>query len=213
VEATIGFNHMSLYWKPCGLPPKGLRQPRYDMNFYTVIPQYRAYWICDEFKEPAVCAYNQTSFLGRGHFSMPTLERDPNFLANMPGDFNPDALEPEAYQYEGLTSFPDARTPQTVDEWILPEFHMSTYDGDVVSWRALFPNAFLTGGGSTFFQANQFYFFQTQPRLPSHWNMTYDAGSGLISVYLQGSAGMCGDGFDQAKAEQEDMGGRKLRRG
>jgi hypothetical protein len=211
VYDTTGFDHVSLYWRPCGLPPKGLRQPRYDMNFYTVIPQYRAFWVCQEFKVPRVCRYNQTSFLGRGHFSLPRLERDPDFLANMPTSFQPDANEPEAYQYEGLISYAESQTPETVDDWILPTYQMSTYDGDVTSFRALLPQSFVSGSLSSVFFQTQFYVFQSMPRLPQGYNMTYDTESGVISVMLQGSAGMCGAGFDEAKAEQE--GPARLRRG
>jgi hypothetical protein len=209
VDATTGFNHMSLYWKPCGEPPKGLRQPRYDMNFYNIIPQYRAFMTCQTFKSPKVCQYNQTSFLGRGHFSIPTLERDNNFLAGMPLGFQPDTVEPEAYEHEGLISYDNDLIPQTTEDWILPTFLMSTYDGDVVSWRAKLPYSFISGPNSSIYTATQFYVFQRNLRLPSRWNMTYDAPRNQISVYLTGSAGMCGEGFDLAKEEQE--GNRKLR--
>lgn len=80
---------------------------------------------------------------------------------------------------------------------------MSTYDGDVVSWRALLPHSFISGDQNGFFFANEFYVYQTMPQLPSAWNMTYDGLSGLVSLFIEGSAGMCGAGFDQAKAEQE----------
>jgi hypothetical protein len=86
---------MSLSWVPCGREPGGFKQARYDLNFFTVIPQYRAYWLCQEFKTPAVCQYNQTSPVGRGFFSIPRLVRDPDFLANMPVRFSPDFNFPE----------------------------------------------------------------------------------------------------------------------
>jgi hypothetical protein len=216
VEETTGFNHMSLMWRPCGLPPKGWRQPRYEMNLYTVLPQYRTMMQCQTFKTPEICQYNQSSWLGRGHFSVPRLERDPNFLANMPVNFQPDALEPEAYEYEGLISFSEDQVASQPESWVLPTFEMSTYDGDVVSWRALLPYKFINGGNSSVFNANHYYVHQTMPRLPSHWNTTYDGSSGLVSVFVQGSAGMCGVNFDRAKqaseeAEAENGGGRGLR--
>jgi hypothetical protein len=215
VEATTGFNHMSIYWRPCGLPPKGMRQPRYELNFYTVIPQYRTFMACQTFKTPKICQYNQSEWWGRGHFSVPRLERDPNFLANMPVGFQPDAMEPEAYEYEGLTSFSDDQIPSQPEQWVLPQFEMSTYDGDVVSWRALIPYKIMSGNNVTNFNANQYYVFQTMPRLPTQWNMTYDGNSGLVSVLVQGSAGMCGVGFDRAKQAFEDAeagnGGQRLR--
>lgn len=95
VYDTTGFNHMSLYWSPCGKAPLGLRQGRYELNFYPVIPQYRAFMTCQEFKTPSVCQYNQTNHVGRAHFSIPRVLRDPNFLANMPVGFQPDPQHPE----------------------------------------------------------------------------------------------------------------------
>ena len=35
VDQTTGFNHMSMNWLPCGKAPLGLRQARWDMNFYV----------------------------------------------------------------------------------------------------------------------------------------------------------------------------------
>ena len=199
VEDTTGFNHMSMYWRPCGLPPKGLRQARYEINLYTVIPQYRAFMECETFKTPAVCAYNQSTPLGRSQFILPRLERDPNFLANMPLGFQPDPEFPEAYQYEGLVAYADDRIPNTPEEWILPQFLMSTYDGDTISWRGLLPHKFISGRNSTQFSGTQFYVYQTMPRLPAGWNMTYNAPDGNITVLIYGSAGLCGEGFEAAK--------------
>ena len=95
VKDTTGFDHMSMYWIPCGREPLGYRQARYDLNFYTVIPQYRAFWTCQEYKNPAVCQPDQPNHLGRGFFSLPRLELDRSELANMPVDFNPDPNNPE----------------------------------------------------------------------------------------------------------------------
>ena len=73
---STGFDHLSIDWVPCGRAPAGFRKARYDLNFYTVIPQYRAFMVCDVFKTPSVCQYNQNSYLGRSHFSLPRLARD-----------------------------------------------------------------------------------------------------------------------------------------
>ena len=92
---TTGFNHLSMSLIPCGRNPGLFKQARYDLNFYTVIPQYRAFMRCQTFKTPEVCQYNQTDYIGRGFFSVPRLVRDPNFLANMPTRFQPDPEFPE----------------------------------------------------------------------------------------------------------------------
>eukprot|EP00934_Nitzschia_sp_Nitz4_P006120 Nitzschia sp. Nitz4//scaffold169_size48518//24993//25985//NITZ4_007073-RA/size48518-processed-gene-0.48-mRNA-1//-1//CDS//3329538391//6110//frame0 len=203
VYDTTGFDHMSLYWRPCGLPPKGLRQPRYEMIFYTVIPEYRAFWACEESGVPLRCDPEQTTSLGRSHFTLPGLDRDPDMFANMPVGFSPDYEDPEVYAYEGLISWGDELIPETANRWILPNMDMSTYDGDVTSFRALLPYSFMSSI-STHFYETKLYNFPTYPRLPSSWNMTYTKSTGVVSVYLSGSAGMCGDSFDAAKAEAEE---------
>lgn len=205
VYETTGFDHVSINWRPCGLPPKGLRQARYDMTFYTVIPQYRAFWTCAEVGTPATCSANQTSYLGRGHFVIPRLERDPMFLANMPVGFNPDPLEPQSYQYEGLFHWNEELIPPTADDFVLPQFDMSTYDGDVVAFRTMLPYHRISGPNSTISSETQYFVFQTLPRLPNHWNTTYDAGTGRITVSLSGSGALCGDKFETAKDDQEDI--------
>ena len=93
-DAT-GFDHLDMSFMPCGRNPAHYKQARYDLTFYTVIPQYRAFMRCQTFKNPEVCQYNQTDFIGRGFFSVPRLVRDPDFLANMPTRFQPDQNDPE----------------------------------------------------------------------------------------------------------------------
>jgi hypothetical protein len=84
VYDTTGFNHMSLYPRPCGLEPKGRRQPRYDVNFYTVPAHYRAMWVCQTFDIPEKCGYQQPNFLGRGHFTVPRLYNNKELVPNSP---------------------------------------------------------------------------------------------------------------------------------
>mmetsp|Transcript_11851 Transcript_11851/g.25026 ORF Transcript_11851/g.25026 Transcript_11851/m.25026 type:complete len:262 (-) Transcript_11851:3350-4135(-) len=134
---TTGFDHVSIDWLPCGRAPAGFRKPRYDLNFFTVTPQYRAFMGCEVFKTPSVCQYIQTTHLGRAHFSIPRLARDPQFLANMPARFQPDPEFPEAFQHEGLTHYDATNIPETSEDWKLPSFTMSTHDASVVSWRAM----------------------------------------------------------------------------
>lgn len=95
VFGTTGFDHLSMSFLPCGRKPGMYKQARYDLNFYTVIPQYRTYMRCQTFQNPEICQYNQTDYIGRGFFSIPRLVRNPDFLANMPTRFQPDPLNPE----------------------------------------------------------------------------------------------------------------------
>ena len=203
-ELSTGFNHMSLQWRPCGLIPLGFRQARYDMIFFTILPQYRAFMRCQEFRTPAVCQYNQTDYIGRMQFSLPTMWKNPNFIPNMPTNFEPDPNNPIAFQYEGLISYDPSEVPQTPTEWALPQFHMSSYDAHVVSWRGLIPYTFISGGNSSIFHQTQYYVYQTMTRLPSAWNLTYDAPSGNITVLVQGASGICGTNFENQKQQYLD---------
>lgn len=84
VKDTTGFHHMSLYPRPCGLEPLGRRQARYDVNFYRVPAHYRTLWICQTFNTPEMCVYDQPSFLGRGHFTVPRLHNHADLIPNTP---------------------------------------------------------------------------------------------------------------------------------
>jgi hypothetical protein len=214
VYDTTGFDHMSIYWRPCGLPPRGLRLSRFDLTFYTVLPQYRAFWTCAEgSRTPKVCSPNQTSTFGRAQFVVPRLERDPTFLANLPVGFNPDPLVPEAYQHEGLFHWSDEQIPPTTAEYRLPQFDLSTYDGDVVAFRTMLPYRRFSGSNRTSSTESQFYVYQTMPKLPGSWNTVYDPVSGLITVILAGSAGICGESFDAVKIDQEEAAATRRLRG
>jgi hypothetical protein len=203
VEDTTGFNHMSLYPRPCGLEPLGRRQPRYDMNFYRVPAHYRALWVCQTFDRPEKCAYNQPNFLGRGHFTVPRLNNNA-LVPNTPQDFQPDPSFPEAHEYEGLLMSNQEKIPQDFDGMDDPEFDISTYDGDFASWRAILPYQFISGSNTErSYVGSADYEYQNLPELPSLWNVTYNPTSKQIEVSLEGAASLCGDEFDQAKQEQE----------
>jgi hypothetical protein len=102
-----------------------------------------------------------------------------------------------------LTHYDPTRVTENPADWVLPDFLMSTYDGDVVSWRFLIPHTYVSGGLSAIAGGDSYYVYQTMPRLPTQWNMTYDADNEQIDVYVYGPAGVCGQSFDDAKAEQE----------
>jgi len=205
VYETTGFDHVSVNWIPCGTKPLGYQKPRYDLNFYTVLPQYRTFMTCDVFKTPEVCQYNQNNPQGRSQFTLPRLVNDPNFLANMPIHFQPDLEFPEAFQYEGLMNFDKDNIPVTPDDWKLPTFLMSTYDAAVVSWRAMIPHSFIYKKETATSSQSQFYVFQTMIGLPSEWNMSFDLSTGILSVRLHGASinHVCGADFDKVKNELE----------
>jgi hypothetical protein len=82
---------------------------------------------------------------------------------------------------------------------------MSTYDGDVVSWKLMIPHTYISGDASSIAGGDSWYVYQTMLRLPTQWNMTYDGNSEQIDVTVYGAAGMCGKAFDEAKAAQEGI--------
>jgi hypothetical protein len=82
---------------------------------------------------------------------------------------------------------------------------MSTYDGDVVSWKLMFPYSYVSGEASTIAGGDSWYVYQTMLQLPTQWNMTYDRTSEQIDVTVNGPAGMCGQAFEDAKAEHEGI--------
>merc|ERR1712232_28991 len=160
----------------------GFKKARYDLNFYTVLPQYRTFMVCDVFKTPEVCQYNQTNHQGRSMFTIPRLYNDPKFLANMPLHFQPDAEFPEAFQYEGLIHFNKDNVPNTTEEWKLPTYLMSTYDAAVVSWRAMIPHSYIYEKETAVAAQNMFYVFQTMVGLPTAWSMSYNRTTERMSV-------------------------------
>jgi len=206
VDAT-GLNHLSMEWVPCGRAPAGFRQARWDLTFYTVIPEYRAFMICDTFKTPSVCQYNQTSHLGRRMFTLPRLAQDPYFLANLPLDFSPDPESPEAFEYEGLTHYDPKLVPNTTANWTLPNFVMTTYDSAAVSWRAMIPHAYFSGKYWVRSSEYQYYVYQTMKGLPSNWTTFYDSSRMYVNILgnvLEGSASMCGGTLDPIKGENQN---------
>lgn len=203
VQDTTGFDHMSLYPRPCGMEPLGRRQPRYDVNFYTVDSHHRAMWVCRSFDRPEQCEFNQPNFLGRGHFTIPRLAFDPDIIANTPANFTYDPDRPQALEFEGLMLADRLNLPQVPDDMTTPEIEMSTYDGDTVSFRVVVPYKLLSGDTSGSFQGTVEYEYQNMMQLPTGWNMNYDGSTKIISVIVKGKGKLCGAEFEQAKQEQE----------
>jgi len=191
---TTGFDHFSMEWVPCGRAPAGFKQARWDLNFYTVIPEVRAFMVCDVFKTPSVCQYNQTSHLGRSMFSLPRLAHDPYYLANLPLDYTPDPEFPEAFPYEGLTLFDPELVPNTTADWRLPTFVMTTFDAAAVSWRAMIPQNSFIGKRNRTSSQWEYYVYQTMMGLPSRWSTYYDGGRMYVAVegsVLEGAKYKC----------------------
>jgi len=205
VVDITGFTHLSMEWVPCGRPPLGFRQARWDFNFYTIEPEYRSFMVCDSFKSPAVCQYNQSSHLGRRMFTLPRLARDPQFLINLPLDYAPDPKYPEAYEYEGLISYDQERVPVNVSNWTLPTFTMTTFDASAVSWRGMIPHKFYAGKQWVRAHQWEFYNYQTMLGLPTNWTQFYDGSRMYVEVkgnVLPEARSVCGDTLNPARVNQ-----------
>ncbi|CAJ1960454.1 unnamed protein product [Cylindrotheca closterium] len=203
VQDTTGFDHMSLYPRPCGMEPLGRRQPRYDVNFYTADSHHRAMWVCRTFDRPEQCEFNQPNFLGRGHFTIPRLAQDPDIIANTPANFTYDPDRPQALEFEGLIVTNSLTVPETPTDMKTPEIEMSTYDGDTVSFRVVVPYKLVTGDTSGSYSGTVQYEYQNMMQLPGSWSVNYNAPSSLISVVVKGKGKLCGAEFDEAKQAQE----------
>lgn len=114
---------------------------------------------------------------------------------------NSTVLNIVGFEYEGLTHYDKTRVTENPQDWVLPDFLMSTYDGDVVSWRLMIPHTYVSGPDSAIAGGDTWYVYQTMLRLPIQWNMTYDSSSGNIDVFVYGSSGVCGPSFDNATEE------------
>jgi len=204
VRETTGFDHMSLYPRPCGLEPMGRRQPRYDVNFYNVPAHFRALWKCETFSVPEQCAYSQPDALGRGHFTLPRLNNNANLVPNTPRFFGPSPSFPQALEYDGLVISRQDNLPQTFADMDNPEFEMGSYDGDITSFRAILPYQYVAGVDKfRHYWGFPTFEYQTLPYLPTIWNVTYEPTTQRIDVHMQGEARLCGQEFEQKKLEQE----------
>jgi hypothetical protein len=214
VERSTGMNHMDISWVPCGKAPKGYRQPRYDVNFYYVSPQYRTFMECDTFETPTKCQYDQTGSRGRQHFVLPVRHGNKAIIANMPTNFQPDPNEPAAFEYEGLicgtqidknpNDANDLGIPVQPEDWTLPGFQMAAFDGDITSWRAMIPYTLMAGPGDTFFVGSQQYEYMTERRLPLEWQTSYIVAENTYTIILKGNSGICDTTFATAKQEWQD---------
>jgi len=203
VHDTTGFDHMSLYPRPCGMEPLGRRQPRYDVNFYTKDSRHRAMWVCRKFDRPEQCEFSQPNFLGRGHFTIPRFAQDPDIIPNTPERFTYDPDRPQALEFEGLILTDRTMLPDIPSNMNDPEIEMSTYDGDTVSFRIVVPYKLVSGQQSGSYSGTVEYEYQNMINLPQTWSVSYDFSTAKISVTVNGKANLCGAEFDEAKATQE----------
>mmetsp|Transcript_14321 Transcript_14321/g.40755 ORF Transcript_14321/g.40755 Transcript_14321/m.40755 type:complete len:355 (+) Transcript_14321:102-1166(+) len=207
IQAT-GIHHISIQWKPCGDEEQTLRQPRFDVVYYYVPPEYRTIMDCpaneivpNQF--PETCQEFQTTPKGRAMFTLPVLWRDVNRIANMPINFFPTTKA--GRPYEGLLSFnPNDQFPESPSV-PNPIHQMSSYDGDVISSRMVLPYqifgedmniASSNSGGHT-------YASQTKKRLFTKWATEFNQNNDrTVRVRIEGSSGLCKAEYDAMVAAE-----------
>lgn len=208
VWATIGFNHMSLDWLPCGHRPQGHALPHYDFSFFRVTPEFRAQTMtCDVLTDEQVitpgeqvCDFNQESREGMGFFVVPgaLVNRIP--VINMPENFERPKLGNGPVPHVGLRSWDQVNLPQFPGDWNNIPLYMSTYAGDLVMWQAHVPYKFVSGDEDHFMSGASRYFETTVRTLPDTYAADYDVSDGVIRFIMIGKSQLCRGDFEKAQA-------------
>ncbi|KAG7338620.1 hypothetical protein IV203_029794 [Nitzschia inconspicua] len=209
VWATIGFNHLSVDWHPCGHQPRGLAIPHYDFSFFRVTPEFRALAMTckllgdEEVIVPGeqVCDLQQDNPNGMNFFIVPGAIVDRKPVVNMPYIFDRPALGNGPMPHYGLRSWDQVNLPQFSRDWkdTIPIF-MSTYAGDLVMWQAHVAHKMISGEEDQFYSSAERYFETTVQTLPDTWASDYDVSDGVVRFIMVGKAGLCRGDFEKAQA-------------
>lgn len=209
VWATIGFNHLSIDWHPCGHNPRGYSKAQYGFSFFRVSAEFRALAMtCEQLDATQVivpgeqiCNYQQESINGMNFNILPSHLLDRNNVANMPESFRRAELGNSPVPHVGTRSWDQNNIPQFPGQWedYTPVF-MSSYAGDLVMWEAKAPYTRLSGPQSLITANNYRYFQPTIDTLPDTHAFHYDAQDGFIRFSMVGKAGLCRGDFEKAQA-------------
>lgn len=208
VWATIGFQHLSIEWYPCGHRPRGYSKAHYGFSFYRVTPEFRNEWmVCDLHSDEEVivpgekvCAFQQTSIGGMNFNIIPSALINRNVVANMPVSFDRPELGNGPVPHVGLRSWDQKSVPETPTQWVDTPVFMSSYGGDVAMWHAKIPYSRLSGPDDLFTAMNYRYFEPTISTLPDTHAFHYSAEDGILRFSMVGRAGLCRDDFEKAQA-------------
>lgn len=208
VWATIGFQHLSVDWYPCGVRPRGYAKPHYGMSFFRVTPEYRAQtMVCTLNPEPdvvvpgeEVCDYQQNTIAGKNFNIIPSPLINRNLVANMPPSFNRPELGNGPVPHIGLRSWDQLAVPITPNQWEDTPVFMSSYAGDLSMWQAKIPYTRVSGSENLFTSNNYQYSEPTISTLPDTHAFHYIADDGTIRFYMVGQAGLCRSDFEKAQA-------------
>lgn len=206
--ATIGFQHLSIDWYPCGHRPRGYSAPQYSLGFFRVPPEFRALAMtCDVLDETQVvvpgediCNFQQENINGMNFNIIPSHILDRNNVANMPESFRRSIEGNGPVPYVGMRSWDQGMIPETPTQWQDSPVYMSSYAGDLVMWEAKIPYSRVSGGQDQFTGNNYQYFQPTIDTLPDTHAFHWDASEGVIRFHMIGKAGLCRGDFEKAQA-------------
>ena len=208
VWATIGIEHLSIDWYPCGHLPRGYAAPLYSLSFFRVTPEYRALAMTCDLLTPQqviapllqICNFQQDTVNGMNFNIIPSHILDRNIVDNMPVTFErpQSGIGPEPYV--GQRSWDQVAVPATPNRWDNTPVFMSSYAGDLAMWQAKIPYTLISGKASKFTGNNYQYFQPTLDTLPDTHAFEYDPVAGVIRFYMVGKAGLCRSDFQKAQA-------------
>lgn len=205
VWVTMGFNHLSIDWLPCGRRPAGYKAPQYDLSFFRVTPEYRTETMtCKVTNNTAVpfedvCDSKQDDVKGMNMFVVPGAMISPDPVVNMPVEFTPRHRGYGPLPHYGLRSWDEAKVPETPAEWDDIPIFMSTYAGHLVMWQAHVPYKMMKGEERKFHSNADRYFHTTIQTLPDTWAVKYNELTGKVHFTIVGKAELCREDFERAQ--------------
>jgi hypothetical protein len=207
VWATIGFNHLSLDWLPCGARPSGYARASYEFSFFRVSPEFRALEMqCDTLNPDQVqiplektCDENQSDARGKRFFIVPGALADRNKLVNAPESFTTPENAP--VPTVGLRSWDVSTVPKFASQWNEAALMMSYYEGDLAMWQPKIPYHMVSGPTDQFTSLSHRYFETTIQTLPDTVGFDYDQSDGMIRVVMVGKAQICRADFERVQEQ------------
>jgi len=208
VWATMGFQHLSVEWYPCGVRPRGYAKPHYGLSFFRVTPEYRAQAMVCSLNTGAdivipgeqVCDFQQETIEGKNFNIIPSALINRNVVANMPESFERPVLGNGPLPHVGLRSWDQLNIPITPNQWEDTPVFMASYAGDISMWHAKIPYTRISGSENLFTSNNYQYFEPTIATFPDTHGFHYMADDGIIQFHMAGRAGLCREDFEKAQA-------------
>jgi hypothetical protein len=207
IWATIGFNHLSLDWLPCGALPAGYAAAHYQFSFFRVPPEFRALEMqcqtagANDVVVPGeqICTADQPDARGKRFYIVPGALVNRNPLVNAPESFTTAGNGPQPTV--GIRSWDESVVPKFASQWDDAALTMSHYAGDLVMWQPKIPYSRVSGPEDQFTSMSHRYFETTIQTLPDTVGFDYDVSDGVIRIVMVGKAQICRSDFEKAQKE------------